>query len=150
MKIDFQRLFFKANDAPIWDTWVYFHDETFYLYYLWGPFAKWSGIGLAISSDGVEWRDQGKIINAAADVLWLGSGAVWRSGDKFVMNFSEWRGPSTWEGRQTIFFAVSADLVCWERMDASHEFRPDERWYDPAGRWDNIWPVRRLDGGYDG
>lgn len=69
-----------------------------------------------MSSDGVEWRDQGKIINAAADVLWLGSGAVWRSGEKLVMNFSEWRGPSTWEGRQTIFFAVSDDLVRWESI----------------------------------
>ncbi len=141
----------------MWDTWGYYFGNTFYLYYLTGPYRKqiWDGVGLAISHDGVHWNDQGKVIDKAEDSVWLGSGAVWpvinraAREQKFIMNFSEFRG-SRQQGRQTIFFAESKDLIHWTRLGACYEFRQDTRWYERNGRWDNIWPVVRPGGGYYG
>ncbi len=154
---DSTALFFKPEQVPMWDTWVYHYNNTFYLYYLTAVFGKplWHGVGLAISHDGVYWKDHGKIIEKAADATWLGSGAVWPTINsagqegKFIMNFSEFRGSES-QGRQTIFFAESQDLVHWTPLGSQYEFRQETRWYEPNGRWDNIWPVRRPSGGYYG
>jgi hypothetical protein len=133
---------------------MYHHRDTFYLYYLMGTQLTWNGVGAAVSRDGIHWEDRGRVIGAADDVLWLGSGAVWaaaddEAGERFIMNFSEWRG-SHEEGRQTIFFAESRDLLTWTRVDRTYEFPQDERWYEPQGRWDCIAPLSRPDGGYYG
>ena len=139
----------------MWDTWIYHHRNTFHLYYLTKAFGQLDGVGLAISRDGVTWLDRGKVIEKTADATWLGSGAVWPvmhsagQEERFIMNFSEWRGDESL-GRQTIFFAESSDLVHWTPLGASHEFRQDTRWYERNGRWDNIWPVSRPGGGYWG
>jgi len=150
---DSDPLFFKPIKTPTWDTWMYHHRDTFYLYYLIGTQLKWNGVGMAVSRDGVHWQDRGRVITAAADVVWLGSGAVWsaedKAGEKFIMNFSEWRGSQD-EGRQTIFFAESRDLLHWTRLDSKYEFQQDTRWYEPKGRWDCIAPLPRPDGGYYG
>src|ERR1700730_6531918 len=71
-------LFFKsAKTVSQWDTWTYYHKGAFYLYYLTGPMVEWDGVGLAVSQDGVDWKDHGRIMKKAADAAWLGSGAVW-------------------------------------------------------------------------
>jgi len=148
-------LFFKPTKTPMWDTWMYQHRDTIYLYYLIGTQLKWNGVGLAISRDGVHWEDRGRVIQADAGVAWLGSGAVWpakvSSGQeqKFIMNFSEWRG-SDKEGRQTIFFAESLDLIHWKRLGPEYEFKQDTRWYESHGRWDCIYPLPRPGGGFYG
>jgi hypothetical protein len=70
------------------------------------------------------------------------------------MNFSEWRGPATFEGEQSILFAESADLVHWTRLGPDCEFVPDLRWYLGRGgwktRWDSINPLPRAGGGLYG
>jgi hypothetical protein len=148
-------LFFTPATSPMWDTLIYHHQNTFYLYYLTKAFGQLDGVGLAVSHDGVYWKDHGKVIEKAADATWLGSGAVWpvvdeaSSNGKFIMNFSEWRGDQK-HGRQTIFFAESSDLIHWARLGSEYEFRQDTRWYEPNGRWDNIWPGPRPGGGYYG
>lgn len=149
--------FFRPKEHLLWDTWAYYHDSQFYLYYLTRAFGvkNWDGVGLATSDDGVHWKDHGKVIEKAADAVWLGSGAVWpaidREGrtEKFIMNFSEFRG-SEREGRQTIFFAESEDLIHWTRLGSQYEFCQDERWYESRGRWDNLWTIPRPAGGYYG
>ena len=153
-------LFYKPEKTGnIWDTWIYYHEGKFYLYYI-SPgnlktFGGWDCVALATSNDGVHWKEHGKILTAAEGVAWLGSGAVWPVRDsngrgKFIMNFSEWRGPEDSSGKQSIFFAESRDLIHWQRLGPEYEFRPDTRWYQPNGRWDNIWPVPRREGGYYG
>ena len=100
-------------------------------------------ISLAISPDGVHWRERGRVLSKAEGVTWMGTGSTWKSPNfkkdrKFFMNFSEWRGP-----RQTIFFAESTDLLHWTRLGNEYEFQQDPRWYKEKGRWDCIYTVAR-------
>ncbi|MDB5074861.1 MAG: hypothetical protein JWO42_1040 [Chloroflexi bacterium] len=142
------------ENARMWDTWLYFHDGRHYLFYLFKahPRTPGSGIGLAISTDGVHFADHGPIIHKADDAVWLGTGMTWRVGDTFLLNFSEERN-----GLQEIFFAESDDLLHWRRLpDEEYVCRADPRWYADAPmftsqRWDCIWVLPRDDGpGYIG
>jgi len=135
----------KAN--KMWDTWLYYHDGVHYLYHLYMLTGPGDGVALATSTDGVHFEEHGPIIRKKEDAEWLGTGSVWRAGGQFVMNFSELR-----EGIQAVYFAVSDDLVHWERLGDEYRSDPDPRWYDntPTGRWDCIWTVPRPDGGFWG
>ena len=42
--------------GQLWDTWMYYYDGTFYMYYLGGKFVKWDTHELATSTDGVNWE----------------------------------------------------------------------------------------------
>ncbi len=141
----------------MWDTWMYYHKGTHYLFYLhrtdqsvWRGstlIAYWDGISVATSHDGVHYEEVGPIIHKADDAIWLGSGAVWQTGSTFIQNFSENR-----EGLQGVYFAESDDLIHWRRLGNEYRCVPDPRWYDvtPNGRWDCIWRVPKADGGYWG
>jgi len=141
-------------NALLWDTWLYYHNGTHYLFYLFKAHAgtPGSGIGVATSPDGVHFADHGAILHKADEAAWLGTGSVWRVGDTFMLNFSEERC-----GVQEIFFAESDDLLHWRRLpDEEYVCRADARWYadHPAfttQRWDCIWTLPRDDGpGYIG
>ena len=133
----------------MWDTWCFHHEGVHHLYYLHrtDPDITSDGVSLARSPDGVHWEEHGEILHKSSDAANMGSGAVWRAGGKFVMNFSEARG-----GVQSIFFAVSDDLVRWTRLGDEHRFDPDPRWYKTGadGRWDNLWAIPRADGSFIG
>ena len=152
-KGDVQSMFYKAKlkeTGNMWDTWLYHHDGTYYLYYLAKSSRKWDNISMARSSDGVHWREIGRVLAMGKGVTWMGTGSTWKSPNfatdgKFFMNFSEWKGP-----RQTIFFAESKDLVKWTRLGGEFEFKQDERWYQAKGRWDCIWTIARPGGGLYG
>jgi hypothetical protein len=146
-----QSMFFQGRTlGGQWDTWLYHHEGTYYLFLLAGPGGNWHGIGMATSPDGVHWTDRGLVLSKARGVTWLGTGSTWKSPGyekdrKFFLNFSEWRGD-----RQTIFFAQSTDLLHWTRLDGAYEFKQDERWYEPKGRWDCIYSIARPGGGLFG
>ena len=152
-----QSLFYKARTSGnMWDTWLYAHTGVFYLFHLAKSAEHWYGIAMATSADGVNWHEHGLVLEKAPGVSWLGTGSVWpapagTTGGKprWILNFSEWRGTG-----QTIFFAESADLLHWHRLDDSHEFRPDDRWYNTGGgntgRWDCIYTIPRPGGGFYG
>ncbi len=134
--------------AKMWDTWLYYHDGVHYLYYLHETTgARFDGISVATSRDGVHFEEVGSIIEQREDAEWLGTGSTWRVGDQFVMNFSEQR-----DGVQAVFIAVSDDLLHWRRLGDEYRSDPDPRWYDntPTGRWDCIWTAPRPDGGFWG
>ena len=147
-----QVLFYKAQSTGnMWDTWLYWHKGTYYLFHLAGPGCQWYGIAMATSGDGVHWHEHGLVLEKAEGVTWMGTGTVWEapshgSEPRFMMNFSEWRGNA-----QTIFFAESSDLLHWRRLGNEHEFRPDGRWYRTGGgndgRWDCICTIDRPGGG---
>lgn len=151
-------MFYKPPSIEkMWDTWMYFHEDTYYLYYLVTESSPGEGVWLSTSNDGVHWQELKMIIPLAEDAQWLGTGAVWPSrvageGGSYIMNFSEWRGPSMSEGQQTIFFATSKDLVNWTRLDNSYEFVPNTTWYNKdqgnSSRWDCIYPLEKEDGYY--
>ena len=148
-----QSLFYKARSrrtGNMWDTWLFCHEGTNYLYYLARSRAQWDNISMATSPDGVHWAESGRILSKGRGVTWMGTGSTWKSphfeqDGQFIMNFSEWRGP-----RQTIFFAESKDLVHWARLGIACEFVQDERWYERNGRWDCIWTMPRPGGGLYG
>ncbi|MGQ9663474.1 MAG: DUF2961 domain-containing protein, partial [Kiritimatiellia bacterium] len=150
---DVQTMFYKARSkftGNMWDTWLYRHEGTYYLYTLGNAGPKWDNISMASSPDGVHWTEIGRVLAKGPGVTWMGTGSVWKSPNfqqdgKFFMNFSEWKGP-----RQTIFFAESQDLVHWTRLGNQYEFVQDERWYEANGRWDCIWTLPRPDGGLYG
>jgi len=149
-----QTMFYKARAVEtgnMWDTWLYLHEGTYYLYYLAKSGARWDNISMATSPDGVHWKEVGRVLFKEPDVTWMGTGSTWKSPNykkdgKFFMNFSWWIGP-----RQTIFFAESTDLVHWNRLDRKkYEFKQDTRWYQPNGRWDCIYTIARPGGGLYG
>ncbi len=134
----------------MWDTWLYFHEGTYYLYYLANAGPRWDNVSMATSSDGVHWKERGRVLYKRPGATWMGTGSTWKSpkhetDGKFFMNFSEWTGP-----RQTIFFAESTDLLNWERLPDEYEFKQDTRWYEPDGRWDCIYTIPRPGGGLYG
>ena len=147
--VENQLMFYKARSRQtgnMWDTWLYLREGTHYLYYLAKRSGQWDNISMATAPDGVHWKEVGRILSKADGVTWMGTGSTWRSPNfekdgKFLMNFSEWRGP-----RQTIFFAESTDLVHWTRLGNEYEFKQDERWYERNGRWDCIWTIPKPDG----
>ena len=141
--------------ARMWDTWLFYHEGKHYLFYLHNSRAdvRWDGISLAVSKDGVHFVDHGPIIHKAPDAVWLGTGMVWRVGERFMLNFSEERS-----GDQSISFAESNDLLHWRRLpDDDYLSLADPRWYvgkisfGKKQRWDCIWVLPRADGpGYIG
>ena len=156
-----QQMFYRPRDRAtgrMWDTWLYFHEGTYYLYYLANCSASWDNISMATSHDGVHWTEHGVVLRKRPDAVWMGTGSTWKSPEfdkqaRFFLNFSEWRG-----NQQTIFFAESPDLVHWQRLDDRYEFKPDSavvqrqrrqqqslglHLHDPARIG---WPVRLLDG----
>ena len=139
-----------AQTGTMWDTWLYWREGRYYLYYLARHGSQWDNISLATSPDGLHWDEMGPILSMAEGVTWMGTGSTWRSPDAaglapFQINYSEWKGP-----RQTIHFAESDDLIQWRKLGPECEFVQDERWYEPEGRWDCIWTIPRPDGGLYG
>jgi len=148
-----QTMFYRPNSRKsgrMWDTWLYLHEGTYYLYYLANAGRRWDNVSMAVSSDGVHWKEKGRVQYKRPEATWMGTGSTWRSpthqaDGKFFMNFSEWTGP-----RQTIFFAESTDLLNWKRLPDEYEFKQDTRWYEPNGRWDCIYTIPRPKGGLYG
>lgn len=145
--------------SAAWDTWMYYWNGVFYLYYLITESSPGEGVGCAVSTDGVHFVDKGQVIKASDKMeFYLGTGSVWRApgleqSSLFFCNYSEWRRV---EGRlrQTIFFAQSDDLIHWEKLGDAQPFLPDTRWYreylDEGARWDCVFPLQRQDGSYWG
>ncbi|MCK4601285.1 MAG: hypothetical protein KAU28_02385 [Phycisphaerae bacterium] len=146
-------MFYKPQSKEtghIWDTWLYFHEGVYYLYYLAATEREvddqpWDNISLSTSTDGVNWTEVRAVLTKRPAATWMGTGSTWKSPNfqtdgKFFMNFSEWTGP-----RQTIFFAESTDLIHWTRLGDELEFVQDERWYTRRGRWDCIWTIAKPD-----
>ena len=142
-----------------WDTWMYYHDGLYYLYYLITEKCGGEGFGVASSPDGVHWDDHGAAILASDKMVnYLGTGSVWKSAHsdyagKFFCNYSEWRKVGD-EVRQNILFAVSDDLIHWEKFGDEHMFSPDTAFYKEftreMARWDCIYAIPKSGGGYYG
>lgn len=157
-----QAMFYKPEKVRVlWDTWMYYHQGTYYLYYLLlepteRDGSHGHGICMARSTDGVNWSETGLIFMKDPDATGLGTGSVWPAEDfersgTFVMNFSEW---FDWTIQsQFIRFAESKDLVHWQRLDQDTDFKADPRWYTTfpdekrGSRWDCIYTIRRPGGG---
>ncbi|HEY3281901.1 MAG TPA: hypothetical protein VGN26_06460 [Armatimonadota bacterium] len=140
-----------------WDNWCHRWKGTYYLYFLITEHSGGEGFGVATSPDGVHWEDHGWALRASDKMVdYLGTGAVWKAADfrrtgRFLCNYSEWRvEPGTAKKTQNILFAESRDLLHWTKLSDETMFRVDPEHYDPYGRWDCIYPMPRVEGGYWG
>lgn len=136
-----------------WDTWCFYHDGIYYLYYLITECSGGEGFGVATSSDGVHWNDHGWAIRASDQMLtFLGTGSVWPdpvNEGRFLCNYSEHRMDGD-KQRQCILFAWSDDLINWHKFGDNYIFWIDEDHYERYGRWDCIFAIPRSEGGYWG
>ena len=136
-----------------WDTWMYCADGKYYLYYLITETSPGEGFGVAISEDGVHFKDYGKQIEPSDKMtFYLGTGSVWKpifQEKGYLCNYSEWRLYGD-EKRQQIFFAWSDDLIHWKKYGDSYAFDIDTRYYtkleSEQSRWDCINTLRVADG----
>jgi hypothetical protein len=139
-----------------WDTWAYYHQGTYYLYYLITEHGPGEGFGVATSTDGVHWHDHGWVLRASEQMVrYLGTGAVWQAADfeetgRFICNYSEHRVEDDGRPTQNILFAWSTDLLQWHKYGDEHMFRIDQRFYEKYGRWDCIYAIPPPEGGYFG
>lgn len=143
-----------AREGELWDTWVVYHEGVYHQYYTAGPYAAWVGHDLAVSDDGVHWRERGRIVDRRQGVTMLGSGHVWKAPDfessrRWIANYSEWVGALD-TGKQDIVFLTSTDLMSWTKADGRLRFVQDARWYRESGRWDCIDAIERPEGGLYG
>ena len=150
-------MIFKSDQVKAqWDTWAYYHQGTYYLYYLITEDSPGEGFGVATSSDGVHWHDHGWALHASDKMVrYLGTGAVWKSTDydktgRFICNYSEHREEEDGTTTQNILFAWSTDLIHWTKYGDDRMFQVDERYYKKLGRWDCIYPSPRPGNGYYG
>lgn len=171
LRADSMALFYKPATTHLWDTWIYHHNGRYHLYYVtMKKMDWWDGVGMAVSDDGVYWKEVGKIIEKPkAGVESIGAGMVWAVRDetgkeKFIMSHSEFLLPEGEPPKEEIplnyqrrislpdhmVFFESEDLFHWKRLPPEYESLPDPRWYDPKGRWDNLLVVPRKAGGFYG
>lgn len=145
-------MLYKPQEERLWDCWIYPHEGKYYMYHLslspeqYGK-GGWDGISLAISEDFVHWKEYGRIFTKHPDALWIGTGMIQKKGDLYIMNFSEERPAGT----QNIYFAISRDLIHWERTE--HVCAPDGEHYMNAPtdcsssypRWDSLGVIDGLE-----
>jgi hypothetical protein len=148
----------------LWDVWVVYEEGMYYLYHVSYKHSYWDGISMATSKDGLHWDEIGEVISKPEDAVWLGGcSSFWKletlgpdgkPAKKYVTSFSEWRGPESTVGQQTIFFAESTDMLQWKRLGKDYEFKPDPKWYKVnqgvESRWDGLAITPRPGGGYYG
>jgi hypothetical protein len=144
-------MFFTTDDShPTWDTWSFYEPGLplgpYFEFYLAAQqtTGTWSGFGVATSPDGVHWEDQGLVVTRDANATggYLGTGSVWRAPPnatfRYIVNYSQQFGaPAT----QHIFFAVSNDLVSWQRLGWSDVFAVNASAGYTSGRWDCIYAI---------
>ncbi|MGM9813804.1 MAG: hypothetical protein ACI32C_02750 [Candidatus Enteromonas sp.] len=60
-----------------WDTWLYYENETYYLYYLSEWDGCWRGFGVATSKDGATFEDHGLALTASENMVnFFGTGSI--------------------------------------------------------------------------
>jgi hypothetical protein len=119
-----QRIFYTPTvekTGYMWDVWVHYHEGKYFLYYLSGSEdgRGFDNISLAVSEDGVCWREHGVVVPLSETARGMGSCGVWESKStelpKFLMNLMEFR-----TGRGKVMFALgSEDLIHWENLGVS-------------------------------
>lgn len=151
VKLD--RMFFQSPKTRMWDTWLYYENGKFHLFWLDGLGVRWDSHVKATSDNGVDWHYHGPIHEKPDSIQWTGTGHTWKAADfennhLYISNYSECNEGTV---NQSIQFLVSKDLENWVKADERFRFREDPRWYmDKDGRWDCIDVVKRDSGGYYG
>jgi sucrose-6-phosphate hydrolase SacC (GH32 family) len=134
--------------GQLWDTWVYYHQGRYYQYFDAGVCGSTDQYDLAVSDDGVVWKEIGKVLQPKPEAFCIGTGTIIEAPNPagksptWQLNYTEY----AIDGKQSIMFATSSDLIHWDKLGESFRFHPDTNWYDPGGRWDCLDYLRLDDG----
>lgn len=143
-------MIYRPSVGSMWDPSVLWHDGKFYAIMMYNPtgcntngglYPSWpSGLSancgiIAVSDDGVHWRDE--YVAATEPGHATGNrffkAFIGKVGDRFIMD----HGVRQANGRQdTLRFYESRDLREWTYLFSNN---PDPQWYEPAGRWDHMY-----------
>ncbi len=130
-------------DHYLWDFWILHHERTYHLYYLKAPRDLadpelrhfHASVGHAVSSDLIEWHDQGTVLRPGTGgawddrAIWTGS-AVWRHGRAFML----YTGLCRAEDRlvQRIGLASSEDFHSWAKHHRNPVIESREAFYEQS------------------
>ncbi len=141
-------MIYRPAKGAMWDPSILCHGGRYYSFMMYNTDGD-NGLEaghclLAVSDDGVRWRDEGVVI--AERELERGCKffkcMVARCGDRLILNHGVMRP----EGQDTLRFYESRDLLEWSYLFSN---RPDPRWYGlPPGpnRWDHMYMLPKDDG----
>lgn len=142
-------MFYKPGSGSMWDPSVIWHDGRYHMFcmHMDEGTASWNGMWLALSEDGVHWKDYGRVLEEELPVCKM---FVYRQGDRFGMNMGSISG-RTGYGNDTLRYFESEDLIHWKHLYDNH---PDPKWYDERERWDHMYVIpkneERPEDGYWG
>lgn len=110
-------MLYVPREKGMWDTWIFFHEGVFHLFYLQSLQGKtWPQIGHVTSKDLLHWTEQQPALKCGEAGDWdkrpLGTGMVFAHEGKFYMSYCSLdRGKP-----QRIGLAYSDDLFCWSKL----------------------------------
>lgn len=123
-----------ASGARIWDPSVIYHDGMYYAFSMYGTSGKaMTNVGLAISENGVHWKDHGPVIT---DDITVFKPFVAKVGDTFFLNHGSFTGHGKQRKQNRLCYFSSENLVDWTFLYAD---QPDPQYYDPERRWDHMY-----------
>lgn len=93
--------------------------STYYMYYHNGADGGVRSIGLATSSDGIEWADQGVVLDATGTETGVGVPNVWKESSTWYMLYASYGTTNT------ICLATSSDGISWTRSASNPVISPD-------------------------
>ena len=126
--------FYTVKHRPkgsLWDTWLYYHEGVYYLYYLTqsGKTKFWDSHEVALSTDGVHWRFEKTTVEMPEGTKGFGTGHIWKSPDfeknhLWISNYHGAEGDNPF-----VRFVASKDLLNWELVDKKYSYYTDPKWY---------------------
>lgn len=146
-------MFYKPKDAFLGDVIPYFHNGTYYLYYLNDYRGKDGKIGvswnLITTKDFVNFTDHGVMIEAGEkdeQDLFAFTGSIIEKDNKFYCFYTGHNPnffPSETKPQQAVLLATSDDLLHWKKQDfylrspsflEPHDFRDPFVFYEPESK----------------
>jgi len=132
-------MIYRPKSGSMWDPSVLWHDGAYYAFMMYNRdglngLADAQHCFLAMSDDGVHWRDECIVLEERE----RDKGCrfykcfVGRCGDRFIMD----HGVGRPDAQDTLRFYESTDLKNWSYLFSNN---PDPRWHVTTGRWDHMY-----------
>ncbi len=134
-------MIYKPAKGKIWDSSVIWNDGVYFMFSMYikeGDLDSY-GMWLAVSEDGVHWKDYGCVLESSTPIWKM---FIFKHGDKFYMNHGTLSNREVYDN-DTLRYFESNDLIHWRHIDDNH---PDPRWYNEKGRWDHMYVIPKNAG----